>query len=242
MARLKFLTIFWILGLLHGWLAIHGLTLPLCWGADSENGTVFSLAVDNERLDGVLEKISKATGYEITVNEGWRSKTVSARLDNVTLEEGLKVILEELGRPSHLLIYDKGRKRVEIVLLTAPSSKSEATAKVEPSAPLRLQRQMAPPSLERAKPVARPSLRRIRERPPRPPVAPEKTSDRAVPEESGPDSVTEKKGPSDTETEVDEPPGEGPDSTQQEEMTPQTKPETKAIPGPRRRPVEAPEE
>jgi hypothetical protein len=242
MARLKFLTIFWISGLLYGWLATHALTLPSCWGSDRESRTVFSLIVNNERLDGVLEKISKATGYEITVNEGWRSRTVSAQLDNVTLEEGLKVILEELGRPSHLLIYDKGRKRVEIVLLTAPSSKSEATARVEPPAPLRLQRHMTPPALERAKPVTRPSLRRIRERPPGPPVPPEKTLDRTGPEESGQDPVNDKQGPPDTDTEVDEPPGEGPDSTQPEEMTPQTKPETRAIPGPRRRSVEAPEE
>jgi hypothetical protein len=242
MARLKFLTVFWISGLVCGWLATHGLTLPLCWGADRESRTVFSLAVNNERLDGVLDKISKATGYEITVNEGWRSRTVSARLDNVTLEEGLKVILEELGRPSHLLIYDKGKKRVEIVLLAAPSSRSEAAAKVEPSAPLRFRRQTAPPASERAKPVTRPSLRRIRERPPRAPLPPEKTSDRVGPEESGQDPFSVKKGPPDTETEVDEPPGEGPDSTQPEEMTPQTKPEAKAIPEPRRRPVETPEE
>jgi hypothetical protein len=241
MARVKFLTILWISGLLHGSLVLHGVTLPLCWGAEMENGVVFSLAVNNERLDDVLEKISKVSGYEITVNEGWRSKTVSARLENVTLEEGLKVIMEELGRPNHLLIYDRGRKRIEIVLLTASPSKSESTTKVELPASLSRQKQIVPPTPERSKSVARPSLRRIRERSLRPPVPPEKTSDRAVPEEEA-DLVTDRKGPPDTETEAGEPPGEEPDSTERDEMTPETRSETKAIPQTRRRPVEAPEE
>jgi hypothetical protein len=220
MLRGKFLAILWISGLLHGWLVLYGLTLPSCLGADRENHAVFSLAVNNERLDDVLEKISKASGYEITVNEGWRSKTISARLENVTLEEGLKLIMEKLGRPSHLLIYDKERKRIEIVLLTPSPFKTESATKVEPSAPLRRQKQIVPPAPQRAKPVARPSLRRIRERSPRPPVSSEKTSDRAGPEQGGTGRITEKKEPPDTETEVSEPPGDGPDSIQREEMTP----------------------
>lgn len=241
MRRVKILTILWITGVLHGSLALYGITPPLGWAADGENESVFSLDVNNERLDNVLDRISKASGYEITVNEGWRSKTVSARLENVTLEEGLKAIMEELGRPSYVLIYDKERKRIEIVLVPASSSKSESARKIEPSAPLRRQQQAVVPTQERGKPVARPSLRRIRERSAKPTASPEKTLDHPGPEEGGAESVSEKKGLPDSEPEVGEAPGEAPDSPESEDMTPETRPERKAIPQMRRRAPEAPE-
>jgi hypothetical protein len=241
MGKLKILTILWISGVLHGWLVLYGLTLPLGWAADGKNEPVFSLDVSDERLDDVLDKISKASGYEITVNEGWRSKTVSARLENVTLEEGLKAIMGQLGRPSYLMIYDKERKRIEIVLVPASSSKSESARKVEPSAPLRRQQQPVLPTQERGRPMARPSPRRIRETPAKATASPEKTLDHHGPEESGGDSVSEKKGPLDTQPEVGEAPGEAPDSPEREDMTPETRPERKAIPQTRRMAPEAPE-
>jgi hypothetical protein len=213
----------------------------LGWAADGENESVFSLDVNNERLDDVLDRISKASGYEITVNEGWRSKTVSARLENVTLEEGLKAIMEELGRPSYLLIYDKEKKRIEIVLVPASSSTSESARKVEPSAPLRRQQQAVLPNLERGNPVTRPSSRRIRERPARPTASPEKTLDHSGPEKGGADSVSEKKGPLETEPEVGEAPGESPDSPEREDVTPESRVEMKAMPQTRGSAPEAPE-
>jgi hypothetical protein len=242
MARVKSLAVLWILGLVHVWLVLHALTLPLCWGADKDNSAVFSLAVNNEPLGEVLEKISKASGYQITVNEGWRNKTVSVRLENVTLEDGLKAVMEELGRPSHVLIYDKERKTIEIVLLTSSASDSESATQVESSGPFRRLRQIVPPPAQRAKPVARPGLRRMRARSPTPPVSREKTSDRTGPEEGGADLATEKKGPPNTETEVEEPPGEASDSAEREGMTPQTREETKAIPQTRPGPGESPGE
>ncbi len=241
MGKVKILTILWISAVLYGWLVLYGLPLPLAWAADKENESVFSLDVNNERLDDVLDKISKASGYEITVNEGWRSKTVSARLENVTLEEGLKAIMEELGRPNYLLIYDEERKRIEIVLVPASYSKPESARKVEPSSTLRRQRQGVLPTLERGKPVARPSLRSIRERSAKPTASPEKSLGHPGPEEGGADSVSEKKGSLDTEPEVGEAPGEAPDSPEREDMTPETRPERKAIPQTRRRAPEAPE-
>jgi hypothetical protein len=241
MKSVKILRILFISGILHGSLVFCGLALPLGWAGEGQNDSVFSLDVSNERLNDVLDRISKASGYEITVNEGWRSKIISVRLENVTLEEGLKAIMEELGRPSYLLIYDKERKRIEIVLVPASSSKSESARKVEPSAPLGRQRQAVLPTQERAKPVARPSLRRTRERSTEPTASQEKTLDHPGLEESGADSVSEKKGLPRTEPEVGGESPEAPDSPEHEDMTPETQPERKAIPQTRRRAPGAPE-
>jgi hypothetical protein len=241
MERAKIMRFLCILGVLQGLLVLCGLTLPLGWASDGENESVFSLDVNNERLDDVLARISKASGYEISVNEGWRSKTVSARLENVTLEEGLKAIMEELGRPSYLLVYDKEKKRIEIVLVPASTSAAESARKVEPSAPLRRQQQAVLPTPERGNPVTRPSLRRIRERPARPTASPEKALDHSGSEEGGAGSVSEKKGPQDTEPEVGEAPGGSADSPEREDVTPETRLEMKATPQTRGRAPEAPE-
>jgi hypothetical protein len=239
--RVKILGILWIFGLLLVMLALYGLTLPLGWAAERENQSVFSLDVNNEPLDDVLHRISKASGYEITVNEGWRGKTVSARLENVTLEEALKAIMEELGRPSYLLVYDKEKKRIEIVLVPASSLTPESARKVEPSAPLRRQQQALPPTLERGNPVTRPSPRRIRERTPGPTASPQKTLDHTGPAKGGADSVSENRRPPDTEPELGEPPAESPDSPEREDVTPETRLEMKAMPQRRGIAPESPE-
>jgi hypothetical protein len=167
--------------------------------------------------------MSKASGYEITVNEGWRGKIVSARLENVTLEKGLKAIMDELGRPSYLLIYDKEKKRVEIVLVPDSSSKSESAPEIGPSLPLRIPQQAVLPALERGRLGVRPSLRRMRERPPKPTPSLEKTLDHAGPEEGGGNSVSENK-------EVPDSPGNEDATPENQDVTPETRQERKSVP------------
>jgi hypothetical protein len=100
----------WFLGLAFGWAILWSLTPLFCVGAEKGSKSVpFSLSASNERLDAVLEKISKASGYTITVNEGWRNRAITVHLENVTVEEGLKTLIDAL-RPSHLLWRSNAEK------------------------------------------------------------------------------------------------------------------------------------
>jgi len=62
---------------------------------------VFSLDVKDEPLGEVLVKISKATGYEITIDTGYAKFPITASLKNVTLHEGLRRILGRLNKDNH---------------------------------------------------------------------------------------------------------------------------------------------
>jgi hypothetical protein len=166
----------WFLGLSLGWAILWGLTPLFCVGAEKGSKNVpFSLSVSNERLDAVLDKISKASGYTITVNEGWRNKVITLHLENVTVEEGLKTLIDALGRPSHLLLYDQTQKKVDIVMIPGGSGGSDSSARLEPQP--RPLRQIGPSIPERTSPQVRPIPRRTRQRAVQPPSAPEEVQE-----------------------------------------------------------------
>jgi hypothetical protein len=172
----------WFLSLSFGWAILWGLAPLLCAGAEVGSKPVpFSLSASNERLDAVLEKISKASGYTITVNEGWRNKVITLRLENVTVEEGLKSLIDALGRPSHLLLYDQTQKKIEIVMIPGASGFSEPSTRAEQQP--RPLRQITPPSPERANPQVRPTPRRTRQRV-IPPTSPPEEAQEPVREEA----------------------------------------------------------
>jgi len=166
----------WFLGLTFGWAIFWSLTPLISVGAEKGSKSApFSLSASNERLDTVLEKISKASGYTITVNEGWRNKVISVRLENVTVEEGLKTLIDALGRPSHLLLYDQTQKKIDIVMIPGASGASDPSARSEPQP--RPLRQIGPSSPERTSPQVRPIPRRTRQRVIPPPSAPEEVQE-----------------------------------------------------------------
>jgi len=166
----------WFLGLTFGWAILWSLTPLISVGAEKgSRNAPFSLSASNERLDSVLEKISKASGYTITVNEGWRNKVITVRLENVTVEEGLKTLIDALGRPSHVLLYDQTQKKIDIVMIPGASGASDPSARSEPQP--RPLRQIGPSSSERASPQVRPIPRRTRQRAVQPPSAPEEVQE-----------------------------------------------------------------
>lgn len=234
----KFSPILGMLILCHVWVLFWGLTGTFCYGANKDSkSAVFSLSVYNERLAEVLEKVSKASGYKITINEGWRNKTVSVRLENVTAEEGLKSIIEALGRPSHLMLFDQASKRIEIVMISGPLPATEQSMKVEQAAPYRGQKQIGPVGSGRSSAAARSSVRRIRERPLRSPVLPEDGPDQPEKRQEIPtDMKPQKKGSSDMDSKAGEASGEILDSPDSEELTPETRTEGKEVSQRRRRP------
>jgi hypothetical protein len=166
----------WFLGLSFGWAILWGLTPLFCIGAEKGPSKVpFSLSASNERLEAVLDKISKASGYAITVNEGWRNKVITLHLENVTVEEGLKTLIDALGRPSHLLLYDQTQKKIDIVMIPGASGGSDSPARSEPQQ--RPLRQIGPSIPERTSPQVRPIPRRTRQRVIPPPSPPEEVQE-----------------------------------------------------------------
>jgi hypothetical protein len=162
----------WFLVLCFGIALLGDLEPRLCFGAEKGSRNLpFSLSATSEPLDAVLEKISKASGYKITINEGWKNKAVTVRLENVTVEEGLKTLIEALGRPSHLLMFDESQKKIEIVMIPGTSGASDSSSRLEP--PARTPRQIGPSSPERTRPPVRTIPRRTRQRVIPPPTAPE---------------------------------------------------------------------
>jgi hypothetical protein len=202
----------WFLSLSFGSAILWCLAPLLCAGAELGPKQVsFSLSVSNERLDAVLEKISKASGYTITINEGWRNKVISVRLENVTVEEGLKSLIDALGRPSHLLLYDQTQRKIELVMIPGVSGSSESSARPEPQ--LRPLRQIGPSIPERTSPQVRPIPRRTRQRAVQPPSAPEEV------QEPGREEIPVVQPEADTK--AGESPGETPESP--DEATPDSK-------------------
>jgi len=202
----------WFLGLAFGWAILWSLTPLFCVGAEEGSRSVpFSLSASNERLDAVLEKISKASGYTITVNEGWRNKVLTVHMENVTVEEGLKTLIDALGRPSHLLLYDQTQKKIDIVMIPGASGSSDPSVRSEPQP--RPLRQIGPSNPERTSPQVRPIPRRTRQRAVQPPSAPEEV------QEPGREEIPVVQPEADTK--AGESPGETPESP--DEATPDSK-------------------
>lgn len=104
--RFIFITVVFFAGLLSAALP----AIP-CRGADrraSADPTI-TLDVQNEPLQSVLGKISKATRWEIKVPDKWLDKPITQTLNKVSMEEGLRFILKDAGVENLLLTYDESR-------------------------------------------------------------------------------------------------------------------------------------
>lgn len=82
----------------------------------------FSISSKNEPLQNTLVKISDATGYQIEITKGWKNKPLTADLNQVSLEEGMKAIIRGLGRPNYVMIVDDRKKKVEIRIIDDSST------------------------------------------------------------------------------------------------------------------------
>jgi type II secretory pathway component GspD/PulD (secretin) len=91
------------------------LMLPVVTAAGGESNIddkLISLAAKDEPLGEVLNKISKATGYEFILDDEWEGNRVSAVLEDVTLHQALNQILRDLN---HVIIYGTDQK-IEIII------------------------------------------------------------------------------------------------------------------------------
>lgn len=141
----------WILLLL----SILSFILPIPSSAGNESNAgdeLISLKVKDEPLGNVLNKISTATGYDISLDNKWQNYRVTASLEDISLHEGLKRILRDLNSA---IIYTSGRK-IKIVIYdkTAPEPSFHAPPVGQPP--------------DQEPPIQRPSYRPGRQRHPFP--------------------------------------------------------------------------
>lgn len=71
------------------------------------------LTVENEPLRRVLEKVSAFTGYTITINKEVADVPITARLKDVSLEEGLRRLLRGFN---HTLVTQEEKKKIVITI------------------------------------------------------------------------------------------------------------------------------
>jgi len=102
-------------------LATLSLFLPVSSSAASEIDSgekLISLTVKDEPLSDVLYKVSMATGYDISLDSKWQNYRVTASLEEVPLQKGLKRILKNLNSA---IIYVSSKK-IKIIIFDKTAS------------------------------------------------------------------------------------------------------------------------
>ena len=85
---------------------------------------LISLTAKEEPLADVLKKISMSTGYEIILDDNWRSYPVTVSLEEIPLNRGLKRILKDLN---NAIVYVSSKK-IEIIIYDKISHERESSA------------------------------------------------------------------------------------------------------------------
>ena len=76
----------------------------------------FSIKANEEPLIGVLERISAATGYAISVDKEWENTLVTAEIKDISIHAGLKKILAALGDPNNAIVTYEEEKKIRIFI------------------------------------------------------------------------------------------------------------------------------
>jgi len=80
-----------------------------------EESTVLYIDETGLPFRDLLEKISINTGYQIELVGEWPDNAINVKMQGVSLEDGLKRIIKELGSISHALVFDNSTKKIRIV-------------------------------------------------------------------------------------------------------------------------------
>lgn len=129
-----------------GFLAAHVTAIP-GWGADQLPAqSTITLDVTNEPLGSVLAKITKKTSWKIKAPDKWLNRPVTQTLNKVTLEEGLRSVLNNAGVGNLLLLYDENIKVVNV--FDTESAQSQLADRS--SAPVQARANIQPPGVPAA--------------------------------------------------------------------------------------------
>jgi len=95
----------------------------ISWSSDSTTETTFSLDVEDEPIGEVVEKISKATGYEITIDPEYAKLFITMSFKNVTVDVALRRIF---GKLSKYMIINDAEKKISLNVVDAGKNKDGA--------------------------------------------------------------------------------------------------------------------
>ncbi len=73
---------------------------------DATADPLISLTVQNEPLGDVLDTIARDTGYRFNLNGKWKAHPVSATINGLSLEKGLKRLLRSLN---HSIVWESDK-------------------------------------------------------------------------------------------------------------------------------------
>ena len=86
-----------------------------CWGYSKEQeSATISLNAENLPLGKICDQINKKTGYNILFDERYIKETITIKLENVTLSDGVKRIMQKLGIKSYAIVTDEVNHALEI--------------------------------------------------------------------------------------------------------------------------------
>ena len=108
-------------------LATLCLLLPISLSAANETDAgneLISLTVKDEPLEDVLYKVSKATGYDISLDNKGQNYLVTASLEKVSLHKGLIRILRD---QNYVIIYGSDQK-IKIIIYDKTASEGVSSA------------------------------------------------------------------------------------------------------------------
>jgi type II secretory pathway component GspD/PulD (secretin) len=99
--------------LIAGILSALAMPQPCAGEFKGIRSSVFSLDLKDEPLGEAVKKVSAITGYQIMINPEWGDWPISARLQNVTIDLGLRQILSKLN---HFIVFSEAEHRISIVI------------------------------------------------------------------------------------------------------------------------------
>jgi hypothetical protein len=101
--------------------------LPCHGESVGSKSPALTLKVENLPLDDVLKRISHDTGREIIVNPPWGKVPLTLNFKDIPFEEGIRKIIDALGRPSHFIVTNKKDQKVTLLITGLPSGSPAAS-------------------------------------------------------------------------------------------------------------------
>lgn len=86
----------------------------------ADGGKLFTIEFNNTSFNACLEEISKQSGYEIIVIDGFMDNKINIRLKNVNIEQSLSKILRGIN---HAIKWDDENHQVTLFLFSNSSAR-----------------------------------------------------------------------------------------------------------------------
>ena len=92
--------------------------------AAGDQPQTYSLEARGEHLGKIIQKLAEMSGYEIYLDPKWEAVPITVSLRNVTLYEGLSLLLSRLNK---VILVDTGEKKCSIMIFDSSSGQQSVT-------------------------------------------------------------------------------------------------------------------